>query len=129
MTIHCYPIPFREFDERAILAHKSLIDVQLSTEGLHVLLKFRNDADRLTAAMTLSEAAKSYGNSLLLCANTEDENLMEMLRFLREDLAVPMTAYRFLWVQSPHKFEMAVARALMPFGPVNDPRGVWERLD
>lgn len=129
MTIHIYPVPLAEFEQRLGDLKRFGWGTDTSPEGLHILLRFHTDADRIAAALVLGEAAKPYRSSLLICADRDDEEITEQVRFVTEELQLRCSAYRFLWVLADTLEEAAVARALMPLGPIrDDPRGLWEKL-
>lgn len=100
---------------------------ETSTEGFNAFVHVPNEADRVAAALTLGELAKPYRNSLLICSDHDDGEAEEKLRFVVEELQLPIKPRRFVWVQGD-RWKLAVVRAFMPGNPMIDPRGVWERL-
>lgn len=107
---------------------KRFSEARTSTEGFNAFLHISNEADRVAAALALGEVAKPYRNSLLICSDHDDGEAAEKLRFLTEELELPVKPLRFLWVRSGERYQMAIVRAFMPGNPVIDPRGAWERL-
>lgn len=112
------------FDTRRFASYSAT-----STEGYHAFVHIPDDAQRVAAALTLGEVAKPCGRSLLICQDHDASgDIEERLRFLFDDLLVRGRVWRFVWVRTLDRDQMAVVRAFMPGNPMVDPRGVWERL-